>query len=85
MSPYNVGGAPDIKVIVSKVLQFLLSIVGGLGIIGLVSGGIMYMTSYGDEDRMEKGKKILVASIIGTVCLGALIIVKQIGSFFGIN
>ena len=75
--------AMSIKDIVMGVLKFLLSIVGILGIIGLVVGGIMYMTSYGEEDRMEKGKKILVASIIGIViALGALVIVNQIAGFF---
>lgn len=81
-----IGAAPSFKVILTKVLNFLLSIVGTIGIIGLVSGGIMYLTSYGNEERIEKGKKILVASIIGIViCLGALLIVRQIGSFFGLS
>jgi hypothetical protein len=60
-------------------LNFLLAIVGVLAIIMLVAGGIMYLTSAGDEDRIKTAKNIVLYSIIGiSVSLAALVIVKQI-------
>ena len=79
----EVAAAPDLTGIVGRVLTFLLSVVGGLAIIGLITGGIMYLTAYGDEERIEKAKKILVNSIIGiVVCLGSLLVVNQVTNFF---
>lgn len=71
--------AYTLKDIAIKVLNLLLSVTGIIAIIGLIVGAIFYLTSYGDEDRMEKGKKILVASIIGIiVAFSALVIVRQV-------
>lgn len=77
-------GGKSFTAVAGNVLTFLLSIVGIIAIISLVIGGIMYLTSYGDEDRIQKGKKIIWASIIGiVVSIGAVVLVKQIGSLLG--
>ncbi len=69
--------------IATRALNLALSIVGVIGIIGIVVGGIMYLTSYGDDERIKTGKKIITASIIGlAVCLGAVIIVKEVVGLF---
>jgi FtsH-binding integral membrane protein len=70
---------PKFKDIAVNVLQFLLSIVGILAIIGMVVGGMMMMTAYGNQEKITKGKNILTYSIIGIVIsLSALIIVRQV-------
>ncbi|MFA4817692.1 MAG: pilin [Parcubacteria group bacterium] len=74
-----VNKAYTLKDIAINVLNFLLSVTGIVAIIGLIVGAIFYLTSYGDEERMEKGKKILVASVIGIiVAFSALVIVRQV-------
>lgn len=80
------SNAPSLKDIAEKVLNLLLSIVGILAIIGLIIGGGFYLTAYGDEDRIKKGKDIITASIFGIVIASAaLIIVRQIAAIFGNN
>lgn len=62
-----------------KVLNFLLGIVGVLAIIMMVVGGVMYVTSAGDEKRAGSAKKMILYSIIGiTVSLASLVVVKQV-------
>lgn len=74
-----VSRALTVGQIAEKVLRFLLSISGILAMIGLVVGGFFYFTSYGDEDRIDKGKEIISASLIGiVVTLAAVLLVKQI-------
>jgi hypothetical protein len=81
--PAEVSTSLTLAQILLNVLNFLLGIVGVLAIIMLVVGGVMYLTSGGDEGRIETGKKIVIWSIVGiTVALSALIIVSQIASFF---
>lgn len=62
-----------------NILNLLLSILGIIAIISLVIGGGMYLTAYGDEKRIETGKKIIIYSIIGiVVALSAVVIVNEI-------
>ena len=69
--------------IAMNTLQFLLSVVGILGIIMLVIGGITYLTASGDEHRIDSGKGIVKYAIIGiAIALASLIAVTQIAGFF---
>lgn len=73
--------APSITQIAFKVLNFLLSIVGIIGLIMLIIGGIILTTSAGDEDRNKTGKKVVTYAIVGIViALASMVIVKQIGN-----
>jgi hypothetical protein len=79
----SISNALTLKQIITNVLNFLLGIVGILSMIGLVWGGSTYLTAYGDEKRIESGRKMITASIIGIViALGALAIVNQLAEFF---
>ena len=78
-----VSSAPSLATIALNVLNFLLSIVGVAAIIMLSAAGIAYMTAAGNEGQIETAKKMTKWSIVGiAVALGALVIVKQVASFF---
>ncbi len=79
----TISGAITLRAIILNTLNFLLSVVGILSLIGMVVGGSFYLTAYGDDKKAENGKKIITASVIGiVVALGALTIVTQIAKFF---
>lgn len=81
--PGSVSSALSLSQIALNVLHFLLGIIGVLALIMLVIGGIMYLTSAGDEERVESGKKIFKYSLIGiVVVMASMVIVKQITYFF---
>ncbi len=66
-----------------NVLDFLLALVGILSVLMLVLGGIMYLSSAGNENQIDRGKKIALNSIIGIVIsLSAMVLVKRIALFF---
>jgi hypothetical protein len=65
--------------IARNILDLLLSVFGIIAILSLVVGGGMYLTAYGDEKRIDTGKKIVTYAIIGIVlALSAIVIVDQI-------
>ncbi|KKP82436.1 MAG: hypothetical protein UR83_C0052G0007 [Candidatus Moranbacteria bacterium GW2011_GWF2_35_54] len=67
-----IDSAPSIATIALNVLNFLL-----------VAAGIAYLTAAGNEGQIETAKKMTKWAIIGiAVALGALVIVKQVASFF---
>lgn len=77
------NASPPVSEIIQRILDFTLSIAGIIAIIALAIGGIMYLTSGGDEERAKKGKNIFVYSVIGIIIVvGSLAIVSQIDSFF---
>lgn len=62
--------------ILTNTMQYLLYIVGILGVIGFVISGIFYLTAAGDEGQIKKAKSIMTSSITGIVValLGVIIL-----------
>jgi hypothetical protein len=70
--------------VVKNLMNWLLLILGGLAIIGFTVSGIIYLTSAGDEDRIERAKRGMLYSVIGVVVgLSGWIIVTAIDKWFG--
>lgn len=70
--------------IITSGMNWLLIVVGILGVIGFVIAGILYLTAAGDEDQIEKGKHAMIYSIIGViVALLGVIIIKAAQGFLG--
>ncbi|MFA4817688.1 MAG: pilin [Parcubacteria group bacterium] len=74
-------GLPDppggIAKIIRNLLTWLLGIVGVIAIIGFVISGIQYLTSAGDEDRMQSAKRNMLYAIIGVVVVLSSFVVIQ--------
>ncbi len=69
--------------IATKVLQFLLSIIGTLALIMLIIGAIMYLTSAGNENQAKKARSVITAAFIGIViAMASLVVIGQLAEFF---
>lgn len=78
----EVANALTLSQIATNVLTFLLSILGVISMIMLMIGSFMYLTSAGDEDRIDTGKKIFKYSLLGIIiAMSSMVIVKQIALF----
>lgn len=76
--------AQPIATSLTNILDFLLSIVGVLAIIGLVIAGGMYVFAAGDMRQISLAKKTFVASITGLLlALGSYVIIRALGGFIG--
>lgn len=65
--------------IIARVMNWLLGILGFIGIIGFVIAGILYLTAAGDETQIEKAKSAMLYSIIGViVALIGFVIIKAV-------
>lgn len=53
--------------IIQNTMNWLLAILGFLGIIGFVIAGILYLTAAGDEGRADSAKNAMFYSIFGIV------------------
>ncbi len=76
ISGYNLPSAP-IYFIVFNIMDWLLGLVGAVGIIGFAIAGFLYLTAAGNETQMEKAKKSMLYSIIGViVALAGLVVLN---------
>lgn len=77
--PSAISSATPLAEIIANVLDFMLTMVGVLAIIGFTISGIMYVTSAGDSSKADTAKKMMLYSIIAVAVTGAgMIILKQV-------
>ena len=70
--------------IVNNIMNWLLLIIGVVGVIGFAIAGILYLTSAGDEERIEKAKQAMLYSIIGViVALAGVVALKAAAAMLG--
>lgn len=73
----------DFAKLVENVLLWVLSVAGSLAIFAFIVGGIMYMTSSGDEQKANSAKKVIMWTIIGlTLILASYAIIVVIDAIF---
>jgi len=54
-----------------KLVLAFLYIMGSLAVIVLIYGGILYLSSGGDAEKAEKGKKTVFGAVIGIIVIAA--------------
>ncbi|EKE19851.1 MAG: hypothetical protein ACD_8C00096G0004 [uncultured bacterium] len=78
------GGETTLIDIATGIMNWLLIVVGILGVIGFVIAGILYLTAAGDEGQIEKGKSAMIYSIVGViVALIGLVIIRAVQGMLG--
>jgi hypothetical protein len=60
-------GTPQL--LIGKAINAVLGIVGSLALVMFIYGGLTWMTSSGSEEKVKKGKEIIVWSAIGLVVI----------------
>lgn len=84
-----VGGLPIICTAqggISWFINLLLLFAGSVAVIFIIIGGFRYLTSAGNEEASEQGKKTLVTSVIGlVVIILAATIVRIVATTVGIG
>jgi len=65
----NIFGAPNIGEVVLNVVKFILGITGAAALLAIIIGGLRYVMSGGNEERIEGAKKTLTYAIIGFVVI----------------
>ncbi|MFZ5982346.1 MAG: hypothetical protein ACOYS2_02135 [Patescibacteria group bacterium] len=70
--------------IVENIMNWILALVGVLGVIGFAIAGVLYLTAAGNDSQIDKAKNAMLYSIIGViVALVGLIALKAAKSMLG--
>ncbi|MBI4359992.1 MAG: hypothetical protein HY564_02780 [Candidatus Jacksonbacteria bacterium] len=62
--------ATDLRDQIRELINIALGFLGVIGVIVTLYGGFTWMTAFGDDEKVGKAKKTLVAGIIGIVIIG---------------
>ncbi len=55
--------------VLTTVINWGLSMAGGVAVLMLIVGGFVYITAAGDERKIERGKNIVKSAITGTIII----------------
>ncbi len=76
----------DVSNTIYNVAETLLAFLAALSVLVIAIAGIMYITSTGDETRIDNAKKWLLYAIIGLViALVSYLIVYAVGQMLGVT
>lgn len=59
----------DLEITVIEIIKWILGLVSLIALIMVLYGGISWLTSAGNEEKISKAKKVLTAAIIGLVVI----------------
>ena len=60
-------GNADLKKTVINILQLVLGLMSLIAVVMVILGGFTWLTAGGNEEKVEKAKKIISAAIIGLI------------------
>ncbi|MCK4891566.1 MAG: hypothetical protein KAS78_02765 [Candidatus Pacebacteria bacterium] len=59
----------DVRTLIENVLKWILSVAGSLTLLMLIAGGVLYITSSGNEQKVETAKKMITWTILGLILI----------------
>lgn len=72
LNPNNdANGISTPQALIGKIINAILGIVGSLALLMFVYGGLTWMTSSGSQEKVKKGRDIIVWSAIGLAIIFA--------------
>ncbi len=60
-------GDADLKTTVINILQLVLGLLALIAVIMVIIGGFTWLTAGGNEEKVDKAKKIISAAVIGLI------------------
>jgi len=67
-----------------NIIRTALTILGGIAVVVIIAGGIMYTTSAGDPSKVTAAKNTILYSVVGlAVAMSAAAIITLVNNYFG--
>jgi hypothetical protein len=63
------GGATGLRGLVLTIVNYILGFLSIVAVMMIIYGGMLYVTAAGKQETVDKGKKILMYTIIGIVII----------------
>ncbi len=63
----GITGESDLGDLILKYVNFVLPYLALAAFVGFIYAGFMYVTAYGNDEQVQKSKKIIIYAIVGLV------------------
>ncbi len=73
----NPLGTSDAHVIIGRIIKTFNGFAGGIGLLMFVYGGFIWLTSFGNPERIKKGQDLLLWATLGLVIMFSSYIVAR--------
>lgn len=78
-TPSKPTGVPtDFDSAILNMTNWVLGFVGSIAVLAIIWGGVLYLTSVGDENQVESGKNTVKNGILGLVVAGVAYAMVQV-------
>lgn len=64
-------GALAVSLLIGRVLQLVLGLVGVVGLVVLIVGGVILLTAGGNDERIAQGRKVVTGAFLGLLVIFA--------------
>lgn len=58
-------GSRDIRTTVADIIKVGLGLIGIIALVIVITGGFLWMTSFGEEEKVEKAKSMILMGVVG--------------------
>ena len=65
------GGEEGVNILIGTVITAILSFAGVVFLVLMIYGGFIWMSDRGNEDKVEKAKKLITAAVVGLIIVMA--------------
>ncbi|MBL7053708.1 Ig-like domain-containing protein [Patescibacteria group bacterium] len=62
-------GQADLPQVVGNIIKIVLGLLGLIGVIIIITGGVIWLTSAGDPEKIKKARRIMQEGIIGMIII----------------
>jgi FtsH-binding integral membrane protein len=63
------GGQTGLRGLILTIVNYILGFLGVVAVIMIIYGGMLYVTAAGAQEKIDKGKKILMYTVVGIVII----------------
>lgn len=79
------GGASTVSQLILTIINIILALAGLIAVLILIIGGFRYVTSFGNEEAVEKAKKMIINAVIGIVIIILSFVIVRVVSNFALH
>ena len=75
------GGSATVEEFAGKLIDYLAATISIVAIIGIMAGGVILMTAYGQDEQIQKGKSVILYSLLWLIfTISSYVIVSLVQS-----
>ncbi len=73
----NPLGTSDIREIIARLIKAAIGVTGAVVLLMIIYGGILWLTSMGSPEQVNKGKRVLIWSILGFAVIASAYVIAD--------